>query len=163
MERQPGSSSSTRRESRPGIPLEISEVSIDHLDTIRRLNVEIFDDSHIIKTFDRDDLLMLLAWTREIPVGFKVGYRLDEQTFYSAKGGVHPSHRRKGIARALLHAMLDVVEQRGYARFIYDTFPNKHPGMTILGLNEGFEVIRAGYSPQFQDYRLRFEWTFDEG
>ncbi|MFB6230513.1 MAG: GNAT family N-acetyltransferase [Salinibacter sp.] len=144
------------------VPLEISEVGMAQIDTIRRLNTEIFDDPSVIKTFERDDLLMLLARIAETAVGFKVGYQLDEATFYSAKGGVHPSHRRNGIARALLYAMLAIVERRGYERFVYDTFPNKHPGMTVLGLNEGFDVVRAGYSPQYQDYRLRFEWTFDD-
>ncbi|MEF8865058.1 MAG: GNAT family N-acetyltransferase [Salinibacter sp.] len=144
------------------VPLDIVEVGMEQLDTIRRLNVEIFDDAHIIETFERDDLLMLLARTAGTAVGFKLGYRLNEATFYSAKGGVHPAHRRSGIARALLYAMLDVVAQRGYERFVYDTFPNKHPGMTVLGLDEGFEVIRAGYSAKYQDYRLRFAWTFDE-
>lgn len=145
------------------VPLDIYEVGMERLDTIRRLNVEIFDDTHIIETFEREDLLMLLAETAGTAVGFKLGYRLDEAAFYSAKGGVRPSHRRNGIARALLYAMLDVVERRNYERFVYDTFPNKHPGMTVLGLDEGFEVIRAGYSAQYQDYRLRFEWTFDDG
>ncbi len=144
------------------VPLEIFEVGMERIDTIRRLNVEIFDDAQIIKTFERDDLLMLLARTAGTAVGFKLGYRLDEAAFYSAKGGVQPAYRRNGIARALLYAMLDVVEQRGYERFVYDTFPNKHPGMTVLGLDEGFEVVRAGYSPRYRDYRLRFEWTFND-
>ena len=144
------------------VPLDIVEVGMERLDTIRRLNVEIFDDTHIIETFDRDDLLMLIARRTGAAVGFKLGYQLDQATFYSAKGGVHPDHRRNGIARALLYAMLDAVEQRGYERFVYDTFPNKHPGMTVLGLDEGFEVVRAGYSAQYQDYRLRFEWGFED-
>lgn len=138
------------------VPLTIAEVSLDHLDLIRRLNVAIFDDDHIIKTFERDDLLMLVARTDDTAVGFKLGYRLDPRSFYSAKGGVRDSYRRRGIARALLYAMLDVVRDRGYDRFVYDTFPNKHPGMTVMGLSEGFRVIRAGYSPEYQDYRLRF-------
>jgi GNAT superfamily N-acetyltransferase len=70
---------------------------------------------------------------------------------------VLPDYRRQGIARALLYEMLDAVRAAGYERFVYDTFPNKHPGMTVLGLEEGFEVVKAGYSPQYQDYRLRFE------
>ena len=144
------------------VPLNIVEVGTERLDTIRRLNVEIFDDAHIIETFDRDDLLMLLARTAGTDVGFKLGYQLNEDAFYSAKGGVHPAHRRNGIARALLHAMLDVVARRGYERFVYDTFPNKHPGMTVLGLDEGFEVIRAGYSAKYEDYRLRFACPLDE-
>lgn len=144
------------------VPLAITEIGMDQIDTIRRLNVAIFDDEHIINTFDREDLLMLLAHTAGTAVGFKLGYRLDNHSFYSAKGGVHPAYRRNGIARALLHAMLDLVHERGYERFVYDTFPNKHPGMTILGLNEGFRVIRAGYSSQYEDYRLRFELSFEE-
>jgi len=143
------------------VPLAITAVGMDRLDLIRTLNVAIFDDEHVIRTFDREDLLMLVAWTAETPVGFKLGYRLDSTTFYSAKGGVREAHRREGIARALLYAMLDAVRARGYDRFVYDTFPNKHPGMTVMGLDEGFRVIRAGYSPRYQDYRLRFETTID--
>lgn len=144
------------------VPIDIVEVGMGEIETIRRLNVAIFEEEKIIKTFERDDLLMLLARSAGRAVGFKLGYRLDDTTFYSAKGGVHPSHRRQGIARALLRAMLGIVEKRGYARFVYDTFPNKHPGMTVLGLDEGFEVARAGYSTEYQDYRLRFEWRFDD-
>lgn len=144
------------------IPLEITEVDQDRIGAIRRLNVAVFDDSHIINTFEQEDLLMLLARTDGSGVGFKIGYQLDETTYYSAKGGVHPAYRRNGIARALLYAMLGIVEGWGYRRFVYDTFPNKHPGMTVLGLNEGFRVVRAGYSTEYEDYRLRLEWSFDE-
>lgn len=144
------------------IPLTIAEVGMEDLDLIRDLNVDIFDDEHIINTFDRDDLLMLVAWTDEAAVGFKIGYRRDAATFYSAKGGVRESYRRHGVARALLYAMIDVARSRGYERLTYDTFPNKHPGMTVLGLDEGFRVIRAGYSPRYEDYRLRFEQSLDE-
>ena len=139
------------------VPLTIAEVGMDALDTIRVLNRAIFDEEQVIRTFERDDLLMLLARVDDEPVGFKVGYRLDTATFYSAKGGVRDAHRRKGIARALLYAMLDVARSRGYERFVYDTFPNKHPGMTVLGLDEDFRVAKADYSPRYEDYRLRFE------
>lgn len=151
-----------RADAAADLPLTITEVELERLDLIRRLNVAIFDDNHIIKTFERDDLLMLVARTNETAVGFKLGYQLDPRSFYSAKGGVRESYRRHGIARALLYAMLDVVRDRGYDRFVYDTFPNKHPGMTVMGLDEGFRVIRAGYSPEYQDYRLRFELSMTE-
>jgi len=144
------------------IPLTITEVGLDALDLIRDLNVAVFDDDHVINTFDHDDLLMLVAWSGETAVGFKIGYRRDAATFYSAKGGVLDSYRRRGVARALLYAMLDLVRARGYERFVYDTFPNKHPGMTVMGLDEGFRVVQAGYSPRYQDYRLRFAHPLDE-
>ena len=138
-------------------PATITAVDLDALDVIRRLNVAIFDEERIINTFERDDIRSFLAHVDGEPVGFKLGYRLDANAFYSAKGGVLPRFRRRGIARALLHAMLDDVRAAGYARFVFDTFPNKHPGMTVLALDEAFRLVKAGYSPQYKDYRLRFE------
>lgn len=138
--------------------LTIYRVGRDQTDLIRTINEAVFDSTHVINRFDHTDLLMLVAEIDGTPVGFKVGYQLREGTFYSAKGGVIDAARRRGVARELLRRMLDIVQSWGYDRFVYDTFPNKHPGMTVLGLSEGFEVIKAGYSPQYEDYRLRFEY-----
>lgn len=135
----------------------IRGVGMEALDVIRRLNVIIFDEEHIIETFDRADLMMLLAECEGRPVGFKIGYRVLHDTYYSAKGGVHPDYRRRGIARALLYDLMDRAREKGYRRFVYDTFPNMHAGMTILGLIEGFKVINADYNDKYQDYRLRLE------
>ncbi|WP_022835432.1 GNAT family N-acetyltransferase [Salisaeta longa] len=144
------------------LDLSITEVDRSALPVIRSLNELIFDTSNVIRTFDREGLLLLLALMNDEPVGFKVGYALSEQRFYSAKGGVHPDRRRCGIARAMLRTMLEITAQRGYQTFVYDTFPNMHPGMTVLGLAEGFEVIGAGWSPQYEDYRIRFATALDD-
>lgn len=135
----------------------IVQVDHAHLDVIRQLNRVIFQEERVINTFDREDLLMYLAYVGEQAVGFKVGYRESRHTYYSAKGGVLPAWRRRGISRLLLHAMMQDVRKKGYHRFAYDTFPNKHPGMTVLGLAEGFTVTRADYNSTYRDFRLRFE------
>ena len=117
----------------------------------------IFDEQRIINTFDREDLMILLAYVGDEPVGFKIGYKESKHTYYSAKGGVLPAHRRRGISRRLLEEMLLRVRRKGYKNFAYDTFPNMHPGMTVLGLTEGFRITRADYNPTYKDFRLRFE------
>ena len=137
--------------------ISIQQVGFEHLDIIRKLNVTIFEEERVINTFDREDLLMLLAYAKTEPVGFKIGYKQDAETFYSAKGGVLPGFRRKGIARLMLFDMITRVKQMGFERFTFDTFPNKHPGMTIMGLEEGFYVSKADFNTVFQDYRLQFE------
>lgn len=141
----------------PVSPAHIVEVGMGMLDVIRRLNLTIFKEQRIINTFDRDELLMLLAYVDDRPVGFKIGYRESRFVYYSAKGGVLPDYRRLGVARHLLHVMLDHARRSGYTRFAFDTFPNKHPGMTIMGLTEGFRVTKADYNTAYKDYRLRFE------
>ena len=140
-------------------PVRVEQIGLPQLDTIQNLNRAIFGEDHIINSFDHTDLLMLLAVAEssDEPVGFKLGYRLSPDVFYSAKGGVRSAWRRRGVARLLLHDLMGRAKRHGYDRFAYDTFPNKHPGMTVLGLDEGFRVTRAGYSARYEDYRLRFE------
>ncbi|MEM1043166.1 MAG: GNAT family N-acetyltransferase [Bacteroidota bacterium] len=137
--------------------LHVARVGMEDFPTIRRLNRTVFGEARVINQLDRRNLLLFLAWLDGEPVGFKVGYGLSETTYYSAKGGVLEAHRGRGVARALLHAMEREARALGYARFAYDTFPNMHPGMTVLGLREGFEVTAAGYNATYQDYRIRFE------
>jgi GNAT superfamily N-acetyltransferase len=137
--------------------IHIEPVGLSALPEIRRLNEEIFREARVINQFDRSDLTMLMAYAGDEAVGFKVGYGETRSTFYSAKGGVLDGWRRQGVARALLYAMMDAARDLRYRRFAYDTFPNMHPGMTQLGLAEGFRVTAAGFNATYQDYRLRFE------
>ena len=137
--------------------LSVERVGLDRFAEVRALNEAVFGESRVIHRLDRDDLTLLLAHRHGRAVGFKVGYGESRATFYSAKGGVLPEARRHGVARALLAAMEAEARRLGYERFAFDTFPNKHPGMTVLGLAAGFTVTAAGYNAAYRDYRLRFE------
>ena len=140
-----------------GWHVDVRVVGLDHLFVVEDLNQRIFHEDRVINTFDREDLLILLAYVDGSPVGFKIGYREDRFTFYSAKGGVLQQYRRRGVARILLDHLCETVRGWGYKRVAYDTFPNRHGGMTVMGLAEGFRVTRADYNPVYRDFRLRFE------
>lgn len=137
--------------------LHIVAVDLSQLEVIRRLNRVIFNEERVINSFEREDLLMLLAYLGSEPVGFKIGYKESKHVYYSAKGGVLKAHRRRGISRRLLDEMITRIRRKGYRVLAYDTFPNMHPGMTVMGLAEGFRVTRADYNPTYKDFRLRFE------
>lgn len=137
--------------------LAIERLGMDRYGEVQALNRVVFGDDRVIYRTDRDDLLLLLATVAGEPVGYKVGYRETASTFYSAKGGVLDGWRRRGVARALLVRMEAEARALGYRTFAFDTFPNKHPGMTVLGLAEGFRVTAAGYNAAYRDYRIRFE------
>ncbi len=139
----------------PGLAVE--RVGLDGIAAVEALNLAVFGDTRIIHRLDRDRLTMLVASLGGTPVGFKVGYAESQDVFYSAKGGVLEAARRRGIARLLLERMADEARAMGFARFAFDTFPNKHPGMTVLGLAAGFTVTAAGFNSAYRDYRLRFE------
>ena len=135
----------------------VVEVDRTSLDVIKNLNAAIFDEERVINTFDREDLMILLVMIEGEPVGFKVGYRENRFVYYSAKGGVLPEYRRQGLARKMLYEMMSRARERGYIRFAYDTFPNHNAGMTIMGLQEGFRVVKADFNKTYKDWRLRME------
>jgi len=131
----------------PELPgLVVHEVDLEHIKAIREMNEVIFKEQRIINSFEREDLMILEASLDGKPVGFKVGYRENSKIFYSAKGGVLPSFRRKGIAIVLLNDMMKRVAEMGYQYFAFDTFPNLHPGMTILAMENGFALKKADYN-----------------
>jgi len=143
--------------------LRIHELSVDDISEIRQMNTTIFHEERVINSFDKEDLMILQAELDGKPVGFKIGYRENRFTFYSAKGGIMPGFRRQGIALVLLDEMMRKVRQRGYRRFAFDTFPNLHPGMTILALEHGFTLVKSDYNTVYREYRLRFEMKLSEG
>jgi len=146
----------------PNVPgLVIREIPIEAIGAIREMNRIIFREERIINSFERDDLLILEALIDGEPIAFKIGYRESRHTFYSAKGGVMPPFRRRGVAVALLVDMMRRVSELGFRRFAFDTFPNLHPGMTILALEQGFQLTKSDFNSAYREYRLRFEKRLD--
>ncbi len=137
--------------------LVIHAVGMEELPAIAELNLEIFREKRIINSFDKQDLVMYLAILHGAPVGFKLGYRQNRRVFYSAKGGVLSSFRGKGVANAMLDRMIAHAVAGDYRTFAFDTFPNKHPGMTVLALKRGFRLVEAEFNQTYRDFRLRFE------
>ena len=139
--------------------VRVVQVGLESLELVRALNERIFGEERIINTFDREDLMILVAYVDETEVGFKIGYRENRFLFYSAKGGVLSDYRGYGVARRLLEEMCMRARDWGYRRMAYDTFPNMHVGMTVLGLREGFRVVKADFNTAYNDFRLRLEKT----
>lgn len=145
----------------PGIAsipgLEIDQIDQDGMEEVFEMNRVIFGEERIINTFDRADVRILVAHFDGAPAGFKVGYRENRFIYYSAKGGVMPEFRRRGIARILMDVSIVEAREMGYSRFAFDTFPNMHPGMTVLALATGFRLVKADFNTAYREHRLRFE------
>jgi len=143
---------------------ERMEVDLDHL-RIRRgntsdlsivamLNREIFNEDRLINSLDHDYLMLLIAEYRGLAIGFKVGYRDESGSFYSAKGGILPAYRNKGVARLLLRRMMAEAKADGFSTFTYHTFPARWPGMLKLGKSEGFLIADVNWSHVYSDYQV---------
>lgn len=134
----------------------IRPVGFEAMPLIGAINRALFNEERVINRFDRPDLVMLVAYVGDEAAGFKIGYGLEDDLYYSAKGGVADSFRRRGIAGALLDGLMEEAGRRGYETFCFDTFPNQHVGMTVLALSRDFVVAEVRHSDIYDDLRVRF-------
>lgn len=122
-----------------------------HLQLTEKLRAEIADlYPKIFESFNKEkffkkitlynQLLFLSAYENEQLVGFKFGHAMDPDLFYSWTGGVHPDHRRKGIATELMKAQHDWCKKNGFKRIETRT-RNKFPEMISLNLKSGFQIM----------------------
>jgi len=84
--------------------------------------------------------LILTAYTDDIPIGFKIGYkRNNESSFYSWMGGVLPEYRRLGVAKILADHQESWAKNKGYKTIRLKT-RSKHKSMLSFSLKRGFTI-----------------------
>ena len=114
------------------------------LDSIRTLHQPIFHnaDEFITKMSERPRLLAIIALENQQAVGYKVGYALSEETYYSWYGGVDEAHRGKGIAANLMDLQHELVREAGFQKIQTNT-RNKWREMLVLNIKKGFDVDKT--------------------
>ena len=135
----------------------VESIDASAVEVIKPVNKMLFGEDRLINDFQHKDLIILVAYVGEAVAGFKIGYGAGQGMYYSAKSGVLPAFRRRGLATKLLNRMILEVKIRGYGKMAFDTFPARFPGMMALGLKEGFKPVSAKWSPAYKDYQVRLE------
>ncbi|TMX30950.1 GNAT family N-acetyltransferase [Vibrio sp. Hep-1b-8] len=88
-------------------------------------------------------------------LGFKIGYQLDEQTFYSWFGGVSSLARNKGVAQKLLEIQEQWVAEQGYKQLKVKS-RNQFPAMLRLLLRNGYLIEKFEQKNPLLESRIHF-------
>ncbi|MEZ9403196.1 GNAT family N-acetyltransferase [Vibrio cyclitrophicus] len=99
--------------------------------------------------------LILVAEETGVLLGFKIGYELDENTFYSWFGGVLPIARNKGVAQAQLDTQEQWVKQQGYQQLKVKS-RNQFPAMLRLLLRNGYLIEKLEEKEDINAHRIHF-------
>ncbi|MEZ8125876.1 GNAT family N-acetyltransferase [Vibrio splendidus] len=99
--------------------------------------------------------LILVAEEAGVLLGFKIGYELDENTFYSWFGGVLPIARNKGVAQAQLDIQEQWVKQQGYQQLKVKS-RNQFPAMLRLLLRNGYLIEKLEEKEDINGHRIHF-------
>jgi len=90
-------------------------------------------------------------------VGFKNGYATAHTRYYSWLGAVHPDHRRKGIARSLMHAQHQWLRESRF-RLLETQVSASNTAMQRLNISSGF--TQSGQFLKSGETYLIMEKTF---
>jgi ribosomal protein S18 acetylase RimI-like enzyme len=112
------------------------------LNQIFNLHESIFKDSDTLvgKVQSKPKILFTVGLEGDIVVGYKIGYQLESDSFYSWLGGVDKNHRNRGIASKLMNQQHLYLKEKGY-KVIQTKTKNKWRNMLILNIKNGFDVI----------------------
>lgn len=101
------------------------------------------------KLNSQEHMLIHVALVDKCVVGYKIGYALDDQIFYSWLGGVRPDCRKLGIASELMRRQHADLQALGYGVVRTKTM-NKWRGMLLLNIQTGFDVLETEVDPRGQ-------------
>jgi predicted GNAT superfamily acetyltransferase len=109
---------------------------------IMKLHIRVFgsEDDLAGRMQEKPNLRIEAALDGETLVGYKIGYSLNREQFYSWLGGVDELRRNQGIAAELLIRQHDFARTSGY-RTIQTRTKNKWRNMLLLNIKKGFDVI----------------------
>ena len=133
------------------VPLDIKYHLIDTIPNDKLLNgivnlySAIFDgntEEFLIKINDKHKLFFNIALDEQKVVGFKIGYELDKNKFYSWLGGVDSNYREHGIALTLMEQQHEYLKENRY-KVVQTKTMNKWRSMLILNIKNGFNVIET--------------------
>lgn len=121
---------------------EIPEHEI--IEGILELHETVFGDSKTLvgKIKSKPKFLINVALDQSTVIGYKIGYELDSQKYYSWYGAVHEKYRGKGIATSLMEQQHRFLVESGY-EIVQTKTKNHWRGMLILNIKNGFDVLET--------------------
>ena len=112
------------------------------LDSIVELHTAIFDTTDNLKNkmANKPGLLVITAMSGPKVIGYKIGYALDNDKFYSWLGGVETSFREFGVGSTLMEKQHQYLREKDY-RVVQTKTMNRWRSMLILNIKNGYDVM----------------------
>ena len=101
------------------------------------------------------EYLLLVTYDSGRPVGYKLGYALNKETFYSWLGAVIPSHRKLGLAQKMLIQQEAWVIEQGYQVIEVKT-KNRFSNMIMMLVKNHYHITDLQTFTHSSDNKIKF-------
>ncbi|MFM7340630.1 MAG: GNAT family N-acetyltransferase [Bacteroidota bacterium] len=129
------------------IACELHESTLEDecIDELIELSLQLFDippnRAYFSRLHEMQSPHVLIARNMNgLIVGYKIGYALSKEVFYSWLGGIHPEYQHQGIASAMIIAQHAWCRQSNFTLIRTKTHI-QNLSMYILNRNHGFHVV----------------------
>ncbi len=138
----------------------IAGIPNDHtLQEIMVIYYDIFNTenkTYITERFQKEKAIFsVLSYHNSTLIGFKIGYKKNDATFYSWLGGVTQNYRRLGVAKQLAFLQENYAKASGY-KTIQTKSTNRFKPMIFFNLKQGFD-IKNTYCNTKNELKIVFE------
>lgn len=99
-----------------------------------------FDETKFTDRLRAQKILLQIAYENQKPVGFKLGYALNQEIFYSWMEAVLPEYRGVGLGSVFMKSQHAWCLEKGFKK-IQTKSENQFKQMIRLNLNFGFEIV----------------------
>ncbi|WP_339251216.1 GNAT family N-acetyltransferase [Sporosarcina sp. FSL W8-0480] len=119
------------------------------VDGLLQLHNDVFNnaDGLLENAVKRPNILFIVATDMNQVIGYKIGYELSADRYYSWYGAVQENYRGKGIGSMLMDYQHRLVKKAGYKEIETKT-RNMWRNMLILNLKHGFDITETFYDDE---------------
>jgi len=112
-------------------------------------------DYHLQQLLGRNDVHLLVAITNDAPIGFLFGYELPrlstaDKMMFIYELEVAPEHRRKGVGKLLIEAVLNYCHLQGFSKAFVISDESNEAGMKL------YQAV-GGRRPRSDDAVFKFD------
>jgi len=127
----------------------------DLMRQIPEFNTPATADELLARLADKPGLLLWI-WVEGELAGFKLGYALDADNFYSWLGGILPDFRRLGLAQQLLQYQESWAKDKGYREVSVKTLNRLAPMLGML-IRNSYQITGLKPGNQLGDTKLSLQ------
>jgi predicted GNAT superfamily acetyltransferase len=117
---------------------ELREIEVFYASIFEHVDLEKFEK----RIGESENLLTIIVRQKNQIVGFKIGYQIAPEKFYSWVGGVDENFRENGIAAEMMRRQHEWCVRSGF-EIVRTKTKNSFKPMLILNLKSGFDVIEV--------------------